>query len=168
MRSMAPPLGALSAAPLQCALKVLGYGGPGRPPPHAQIGRPGGLLVLFAQSKSTCRGCFYPARNLSMGSASCVTVLTIFPLHAAEVSPLRRRPQPQSSRPEATRLRLPFLLLSERETVLQFIHTNSGAFCYNEYAVNTPPFGVVCTLPGGNDDRIKTCVQALWRYRSRP
>ena len=62
MRSMAPPRGALSAAPLQCALKVLGYGGPGRPPPHAQIGRPGGLLVLFAQSKSTSWGCFYPAK----------------------------------------------------------------------------------------------------------
>ena len=81
---MSPPRGVISAAPHQCARKVLGYGGPGRPPPHAQIGRPGGLLVLFPQSKSTCWGCFYPARYLPMGSASCGAVRTILPLHAAE------------------------------------------------------------------------------------
>ena len=63
MRRIPPPRGVISAAPLQCARKQLGYGGPGRPPPHAQIGRPGGLLVLFAQTKSTCRGCFYPKES---------------------------------------------------------------------------------------------------------
>ena len=55
-----PPRGVISAAPLQCARKVLGYEGSGAATPHAQIGRHGGLWVLFAQSKSTCRDRFYP------------------------------------------------------------------------------------------------------------
>ena len=48
-----PPRGDGSAAPLQCEVKVVGYGGPGPPLPHAEIGGPGRLLVLFAASKST-------------------------------------------------------------------------------------------------------------------
>ena len=50
-----PPRGGGSAAPLQCALKVVGYGGPGPPLPDAEIGGPGRLLRTFRRDEKYAR-----------------------------------------------------------------------------------------------------------------
>ena len=50
-----PPRGGGSAAPLQCALKVLGDGGPGPPLPDAEIGGPGRLLRTFRRDEKYAR-----------------------------------------------------------------------------------------------------------------